>query len=111
MFTASSTTVIQPMCTPPSLSPFNEVSENEVLKIIKNSATKSSLLDPVPTFLWKDCLEVLLTSITKLVSLSLADGVFPKKIQKAIVTPLIKKASLPSEDLENYEPVSGLCFM
>ena len=32
-------------------------------------------------------------------------------IVKAIVTPIIKKASLPNEDLQNYQPVSGLCFM
>ena len=51
MFTASLTVVIPPMCTPPNLPRFNEVSENEVLKIIKNSPTKSCLLDPVPTFL------------------------------------------------------------
>ena len=82
MFTASSTVVIPPMCTPPNLPRFNEVSENEVLKIIKNSPTKSCLLDPVPTFLLKDCVEFFLPSITKLVNLSLAEGVFPQKFKK-----------------------------
>ena len=38
-------------------------------------------------------------------------GVFPQNFKKAVVTPLIKKASLPIEDLQNYRPVSGLCFM
>ena len=28
-----------------------------------------------------------------------------------VVTPLIKKASLPGNDLKNYRPVSGLCFL
>ena len=28
-----------------------------------------------------------------------------------VVTPLIKKASLPRNDLKNYRPVSGLCFL
>ena len=65
MFTASSTVVIPLLCTPPNLPRFNEVSEKEVLKIIKNSPTKSCLLDPVPTFLLKDCVEILLPSITK----------------------------------------------
>ena len=104
MFTASSTTVIPPRCTPLNLSHFGEFSENEVLKIIKNSATKSCLLDPVPTFLLKDCVEILLPSITKFVYLSLAEGVFPQKFKKTVVIPLIKKASLPSEDLQNYRP-------
>ena len=50
-------------------------------------------------------------SITKLVNLSSAEGVFRQKFKKAGVTTLIKKASLPNEDLQNYRPVSGLCFM
>ena len=102
MFTASSTVVTPPMCTPPNLPRFNEVSKNEVLKLIKNSLRKSSPLGPVPTFLLKDCVEILLPSITKLVNLSLAEGVFPQKFLKAVVPPLIKKASLPISDLQNY---------
>ena len=31
--------------------------------------------------------------------------------KKAVITPLIKKASLPPDDLKNYRPVSGLCFI
>ena len=47
------------------------------LKIIKNSPTKSCLLDPVRTFLLQDCVDILLTSISKLANLSLIRGVFP----------------------------------
>ena len=89
MFTFSSTTVIPPMCKSPNLSRFNEVSENEVLKINKNSPTKSCLLDPVPTFLLKDYVKILLLSITKFFNPSIAEGVFPQKFKKAVVTPLI----------------------
>ena len=71
-------------------------------KIIKYSPRKSCLLDSVPIFLSKDCVEILLPSITKLVDLSLAEGVFRQKCKKAVVTPLIKKTSLPNEDLQNY---------
>ena len=97
---ASSTTVLPSKRTPANPSCFNEVSENEVLKIIKNSPAKSCLLDPVPTFLLKDCVEILLQSVTKLVNLSLAVGVFPQKFKKVVVTPHIKKASFPSQDLQ-----------
>ena len=31
--------------------------------------------------------------------------------KEAIVTPLIKKPSLPKNDMKNYRPVSGLCFI
>ena len=51
---------------------FTEMSESNVRKFIISSPTKSCMLDPLPTFLVKDCVEVLLPSITKLRNLSLA---------------------------------------
>ena len=75
------------------------------------SPTKSCLLDPWPTFLVKECIDILLPSITRLVNCSLSEGVVPDEFKKAIVTPLIKKSSLPPNDLKNYRPVSGLGFI
>ena len=46
--------------------------------------------------------DILLPSVRKLINLSSAEGIFPKKFKKLVVTPHIKKASLPSEDLKNY---------
>ena len=76
-----------------------------------SSPSKSCMLDPWPTFLVKEYVDILLPSITKLVNLSLVNGVFPAKFKQAVVTPLIKKPSLPKEELKNYRPVSGLCFI
>ena len=42
---------------------------------------------------------------------SLSDGVVPSRFKQAVVTPLIKKSSLPSDELKSYRPVSGLSFM
>ena len=56
-------------------------------------------------------MDILLPSITKLVNCSLSEGLVPDGFKKAVVTPLIKKASLPVEDLKNYCPVSGLSFI
>ena len=66
------------MCPPPNLFYINALQENEVLKIITNSPTKSCLLYPVPTFRLKDYVDILLSSITKFVNLSLAEGAFPE---------------------------------
>ena len=91
---------ILPMYKPPNLSRFNEVSENEVLKIIKRSPkAKSCLLDPVPTLLLKECGNFTFVNYK-------AEGVFPQKFKQAAIAPLIKKASLPSKDLKNYRLVS-----
>ena len=100
-----------PDSVPPAFNAFMPVTEDEVYKCISESPTKSCSLDPIPIFLLKDCLDILLSSITKLVNYSLIEGSFPNSFIKAVVTPLIKKASLPRDDLKNYHPVSGLCFL
>ena len=96
---------------PPPFNTFKPVTEDEVRKCINESPTKSCPLDPIPTFILKDCLDILLPSVTKLVNYSLIDGSFPSAFKRAVVTPLIKKASLPRNDIKNYRPVSGLCFL
>ena len=83
---------VHPPCDPPKLIVFTQ---DEIGKIISKSPTKSCLLDPLPTFLTKECIDTLLPSITKLVNCSLDEGLVPDGFKKAIVTPLIKKASLP----------------
>ena len=39
------------------------------------------------------------------------EGCVPDAFKTAVVTPLIKKANLSSDDLKNYCPVSGLNFI
>ena len=95
----------------PNFSCFKQVSQEEIRKIIMKSPSKSCLLDQWPTFLVKECIDILLPSITRLVNCSLSEGVVPDEFKKAIVTPLIKKSSLPPNDLKNYRPVLGLGFI
>ena len=95
----------------PNFDFFKTASDEEIHKPIMKSQTKSFLLDPWHTFLVKECLDILLPSITKLINCSLSEGVVPADFKKAVVTPLIKKASLPPDDFKNYRPVSGLCFI
>ena len=59
----------------------------------------------------KQCIDILLPSLTKLVNLSLKNGIFPNPFKQAIVTPLLKKSTLSKEDLKSYRPVSGLSFL
>ena len=102
---------VEPDFSPPPFGSFNKVTESEVKKFIMSSPTKSCQLDPWPTFLVKDCLDILITPITSLVNLSLSRGIFPNTFKQAIITPLIKKPSLPKNDFKNYRPVSGLNFL
>ena len=42
---------------------------------------------------------------------SLASGIFPQCFKSALVTPILKKKCLDHNDLNNYRPVSNLCFI
>ena len=105
---SESCNTVHPPFDPPKLTVFTQVTQDEIEKLISKSPTKSCLLDPLPTFLIKECMDILLPSITKLVNCSLSEGLVPDGFKKAVVTPLIKNASLPVEDLKNCHPVSGL---
>ena len=96
---------------PPKLNVCRKVSEEAVDKIIKMSPTKSCLLDPLPTFLITECIDILLPSFTKLVNCLIMKGCVPDAFKSAVVTPLIKMPNLPSNDLKNYPQVSGLSFV
>jgi len=48
-------------------------------------------VDPMPTWLVKDCLDVVIKPITNIVNKSLSLGVFPRSMKAALVKPLIKK--------------------
>ena len=110
-FQSYTQSTVHPDKKPATFSKFTEFDKDQVRKFILSSPTKSCLLDPWPTFLVKEGVDVLLPSVTKLVNLSLVQGLFPGGFKKAVVTPLIKKATLPKNELKNYRPVSGLCFI
>ena len=50
---------------PPTLTVFTQVTQHKIEKIISRSPTKSCLLDPLPTFLIKESIDILHPSITK----------------------------------------------
>lgn len=91
-----------------SFTSFHEVSKEEVQKIIMNSATKSCALDPIPTILFKQCLDSLLPVVTSIVNTSLSSGCLPRILKVAHVTPILKKPKLDRNDLKNYRPISNL---
>ena len=75
------------------------------------SPSKSCSLDPWPTFLVLDYLDILITPITSIINASLEQGKCPNFFKQAHVTPILKKSSLDKEILKNYRPVSNLNFI
>ena len=95
---------------PPPFSKFSPLTEEKVSKLINSSTKKSCTLDPMPTSLVTDCIDVLLPIITKMINLSLESGLFVDDWKCALVLPLLKK---PGLDLlyKNYRPVSNLQYV
>ena len=93
-----------------SLETFNVLSESDVRDIILASAKRTCALDPFPTHLVIQCLDVLLPVLTSMVNLSLQNGEFADNWKEALVLPILKKIGL---DLifKNYRPVSNLPFV
>ncbi len=100
-----------PSSTPPAFTSFRLATDSEIQKLILDSPNKQSQLDPLPTWLLKQCLPILLPVITKIVNLSLSTGSFPSSFKHSLVTPLLKKPSLDKDNLNNYRPISNLSFL
>ena len=110
-FTNQTTYSLSPDRPPPKLNTFVPATTDEVLEIILSSPTKSCMLDPMPTFLVKQFADILAPSLTKLVNYTMSEGIVPDTFKRAVITPLIKKSSLPKNSFTSYRPVSGLCFV
>ena len=87
------------------------MSQLTVKECILNSAPKSCELDPIPSKLLIECLDSILPSLIDLFNSSLASGIFPQCFKSALVIPILKKRFLDHNDLNNYRPVSNLCFI
>ena len=94
-----------------TFSSFEKVSQLTVAECILISAPRSCELDPIPSKLLIECLDFILPSHIDLFNSSLASGIFPQCLKSALVTPILKKRYLYHNDLNNYRPVSYLCFI
>ena len=66
---------------------FSSLSQEEVHDLFRTSNKKSCGLDPIPTKLLLDCLDVLLPTITKMINYSLEYGDFSSAWKIALVLP------------------------
>ena len=84
---------------------FERASEDKIKKLILSSSSKSCDLDPIPTSVLKTCLDILITPITDIINISMETSTFPQNFKEAHVRPLLKKTSLPKNELKNYRPI------
>ena len=86
------------------------VSADEVRYLVLRAPCKSSDLDPIPSSLVKDCIDILMTPVTSIINLLLTDGSFSSHFKSAHVSSLLKKP-LNKDSMKNNWPVSNLSFL
>ena len=76
----------------------------EIRNINKLSPVKSCELDPLPTWLLKECIAELVSIITDIVNMSLQESIIPKSLKTALIRPLMKKTGLDSDIWKKISP-------
>ena len=94
-----------------SFSEFTKISENYTREVVEYSKSKSCVLDPVPTHILKQSVDVLASPLNAIINTSLTSGVFPASLKKWIVYPSIKKQSLDQEEFPSYRPITNVAFL
>ena len=95
---------------PPSFTQFKKLSVEDIIKLIRQSPSKSCEPDPVPTTILKEGTPSIAPLVALIVNESMQTGVLPQDLKEALVKPMLKKANLDLID-KNYRPVSNLEFM
>ena len=90
---------------------FKTLSQEQVSELIKKAAKKSCPLDPMPTSVVLEVLDVLLPVITNMINLSFESGEFASDWKEALLKPLLKKCGLDIA-FNNLQPRKQppLCF-
>ena len=96
---------------PAQLCEFTPATTADIRRIILQSSAKSGTLDPMPTSLLKENIDILVPFYTVIVNSSLESGVVPAAMNHAIVTPILKKRGLDVNCLTNYRLISNLTFL
>lgn len=102
-----------PTWDPPIQTPWSTfalVTKEQLTRLIQKSPTKTCSLDPMPTWLLKNCLPVLIGPLTHIINRSFIEGSVPLQMKTAVVSPVLKKPSLDENDMKNYRPISNLSF-
>ena len=98
-------------CTSQSFQSFTPICCDMLKKIILGAPKSMCPLDPIPTRLIIDGIDLYLPFLYHVINLSLTSGTFPDCFKNALVKPLIKKSTLDPDVLKNYRPVSNLPFL
>ena len=86
------------------------VSCSTVKNTNQSLSTKTGSLDPLPTYVIKNYVDLLSPVETNIVNQSLSTGEFPSPLSLSHVRPRLKKDNLDKESFKNYCPVANIPF-
>ena len=89
---------------------FSPLSSDDIKLLTKDMNSKSCFLDTIPTWLLKECSDVMLPILTHLINSSLENHTFPGSLKHATITPTIKDPNGDSEIYNNYRPITNTAF-
>ena len=87
---------------------FDPVTYDKLHEIVRSLPDKFCILDPIPTWILKECFDELSTILLYIVNSSLSSGEFPDDLKSAIVLPVVKDFKGDCDNMKNYRPVSNL---
>ena len=94
----------------PCMAVFEPATESEILRLISQAPSKQCSLDPLPTWMVKECAGTITPFLTRVSNESLSSGVVQDNMKHALVTPLLKGHSLDPVSFRSYRPVRYLIF-
>ena len=89
------------------LTEFERMTEDQVKRLINSFRLKTCILDPLPASIMKDCMDVLLPVLTKMISISTETANVPVQLKEAMIRPKLKKEFLDHEVYSNFRPISN----
>ena len=90
---------------------FKSVSCDELSDLVPRSTLKSCMLDPIPASVLKNCFDLLLPFIIKVVNFSLQKYTLTPDMKRVIARPSLKKPSLDYQLYKNHRPISNIMFL
>ena len=90
---------------------FRPITLDETKKFTLSAALKSCKLDPIPTKLLRNHINVLAPTIQKIINISITNGTISTNMKEALLRPLLKKLNLDHHQFKNFRPVSNLSFV
>lgn len=93
------------------LSEFIPPSNKNTKDVMMSFSNKTCPLDPIPTHIIKDNINLLLPLISKIVRKSVEIGVFPTSLKTSLVRPKLKKHNLEPDLFANYRAIANIPFV